>query len=172
MSVEKFLKAINYKINDGYDYQWNCFGDNAHSIESIDEDNYECECIFDTKTQNVYQLSMVDYVLNIGYTWLNPEFKEYYFNESVKRNVNPFEATEEIKYHECELMTDILEKMTLLVNGEEYDKGILIPLDLPDDLYNDLMLLASDRNVTIDKLISDALEESFKKYEADTNGGC
>ena len=37
-TVEDFVKAVDYKITGGSEYQWDCFGDNARYLDCCDSE--------------------------------------------------------------------------------------------------------------------------------------
>lgn len=163
MSLELFLQAIKYKITDGSDWNWNCYGVHTHVIDSIINDK-ESGCVFDTETQEVYQIYMIDEKNDTQYIWFNPLYRDAYFSESYERKVNPLGYTEDTEYYELLVLEDIIEKLSCFYADKEYDTNILVPIDIDDDLYAELTELALTKNVTVEELISSALIASVEKY--------
>ena len=58
MNLKNFMEVIDYKITEGSEYQWSCFGNNAYSLDSWngDQDGYTVTALFDTKDQTIYQM--------------------------------------------------------------------------------------------------------------------
>lgn len=164
--LEQFIQAIQYKITDGEKYGWNCFGIDSYFLNSDSVDDlYSAQCVFDTKTQEVYQITMWDNAREHHYIWNNPLYKQLYFEESTSRNCNPLEAIDNIQYTELEVLEDIIEKITALYKGEEYDTRISIPIDIDDELYDQLVELAKEQNITVEDLIAEALTSAYNALE-------
>ena len=34
MNLKDFMEVIDYKITEGSEYQWSCFGNNAYTLDS------------------------------------------------------------------------------------------------------------------------------------------
>ena len=52
----------------------------------------------------------------------------------------------------------MLEKAAAIVNGEDYDTRVQVPLDLPDSLLNKLFRLAHEQDVTLNEYIETILK--------------
>lgn len=177
MSIKNFMEAINYRITEGSEYLWNCFGENAYCIDSWngshEEDGYSASCIFDTKTQEVYQLEVWDYGLHgeaRQYRWIHPDYIDIVKAEYTERELDFKESLDGNQFIDIELEEDILSKMEAIVNGEAYDTRIQVPLDLPDDMVYELMKLAHERDITFNQLVEEALTSAVKSFESDPEG--
>jgi hypothetical protein len=112
---------------------------------------------------------MIDYSKEHAYIWINPEYHDAYFEEAASRNVNPLEVVDGLNYVEVCMLDDIIDKVTAMCNNVEYDTRVSFPLDLPDDLYDELLTIADKKSVTVEKLIEDVLTESMTRYETSNN---
>lgn len=164
MTLDLFLQAIQYRISEGDVWLWNCYGANARHLNSYYLDGKEAGCGFDTQTQEVYQIYMVDEKNDTRYIWFNPLYRDAYFAEAYERKLNPLEYADDLEYYELGVLEDILEKITLFYSDKEYDRNILVPIDIDDDLYAELSALATAENITVEALISKALIASVEKY--------
>lgn len=84
-TLTDYLNLINYQVQEGSKFLWNCFGPNAYSYSYVGTDTvYDFTIIFDTVDKLVYQLelSTVDDV----YRWFNPEFKDEYIQEEAQKS--------------------------------------------------------------------------------------
>ena len=104
MKLHEFLKATKYKITDGFEYQWECYGLNAFSISREFSRNnnfvYSASCIFDTKSQNLFEVSFWDYKKRKTYRWIKRSFFKAYKSECKKRNVSFSMASDNMKYED------------------------------------------------------------------------
>jgi hypothetical protein len=168
MKIQDFLKSVNYKITEGSEYLWKCYGDNAYSIShyqnNLNDIEYEVNCVFDTVSELVYNIELIDYDENIGYRWIHPDYKENYLQEAENNNANEYEME---NIHNIELCSDIMNKIDLITIGEKYDTRIKVPLDLDDDLLFELMKLAHEKDITLNQLVLSCVEASIEKYEQD-----
>ena len=83
--LKNYLEAIEYKITDGTDYGWQCYGSNARYLDSYKEDQYSVGAIFDSQDQFVYAIELWDYQNNREYRWQHPNYKQAFLNEAKER---------------------------------------------------------------------------------------
>ena len=100
MQIKDYMELIQYRITEGSEYCWSCFGENAYCIDSWngEQNGYSASIVFDTKTQVVYQVEASDYNSNKAYRWINPEFVTQYLDECRHRSVDPAQAWDEATY--------------------------------------------------------------------------
>lgn len=172
MIIKDFMQVVQYRITEGSEYCWTCFGNNAYCLTSWngEQDGYSVNIVFDTKTQEVYQLEVCDYSRNRAYRWTSPAHMKAYKDEAKTRNVNDFafetDDGKPVNYIDLEVEEDFLDKAYAIVNDEDYDERIQIPLDLnKDELYN-LMLQAHERDITLNQLVSEVLEARLDKMKS------
>ena len=53
ITLKEWMEIVNYRITEGSDFTWSCYGDNAYCLDSWDGDQNGSSftIIFDTKTQ-------------------------------------------------------------------------------------------------------------------------
>ena len=160
MNLKDFMEVIDYKITEGSVYQWSCFGNNAYSLDSWngDQEGHTVTALFDTKDQTIYQMMAYDYIANRAYRWMNPEFVSAYKAECASRNSND-EAWEDVEYTDLEVEEDFLEKARGIVTGAEYDTRIQIPLDFDKETTFQLMQLAHEADLTLNKYVEKILRD-------------
>ena len=166
ITLEQFLKTIDYKITGGSEYQWESYGPNARYIDS-DNTRYSINAIYDSNTQFVYSVEAWDYANNRSYRWISPEYVDTYKTECKKRDIEFDNACDDLSFIDLEVADDMLEKAVAMVAGEEYDTRIKIPLDLPEDKIFQLMMLAHERDITFNELVTEALQEAINDYHKD-----
>ena len=89
LTIENFMKAVDYKINEGGAYGWDCYGRSAFALDS-NRQNGSMTIIYDTKNQKVYEISCCDYTNNKCFRWIDPKYLRKHILES-KRKGHRFE---------------------------------------------------------------------------------
>ena len=168
ITIKDFMETVNYKITEGSDYRWQCWGDNTHSFDSWDGDNdngYSAGIVFDTKTHVVYETSIFDYKNNRAYRLLNPDFSQAYRDEAISRNIDPDEATDEMQYINLENKDDFLKKARAIVNYEPYSTRITITLDLPNEELLKYMIMAHEQDMKFNNFIEKVITNSNERHD-------
>ena len=171
ITVKDFMETVNYKITEGTDYLWNCFGPNAFQLDCGKPNEYSISMIFDTLTQIVYQFEAHDYDKRRSYRWTNPDFAEAHSKESkLKLNLGEDVAYDDVKFVELEQTDDMLEKAQAIYLGEDYDQRVKVPIDLPNELLFELMIKAHEKDITLNNLIEEAIQAAIDAYKLDPEG--
>ena len=116
--LKEWMTLIDFKITEGYDYMWDCYGDNAHGLDSDDfqtTQNYSVGIIFDTQTQLVYELTSYDYRENVAYRWINPYFKNKHDEEAKKISDSDI-AYDDVKYQNMDTPNDFFVASTIILS--------------------------------------------------------
>jgi hypothetical protein len=160
ITMRDFMEVINYRITEGSDYGWDCFGNDAHSISywNGDYDGHSFNLVFDTKDQTVYSAEICDYKRQRAYRLINPEFKTAHDKEAKNRDVLDNQAWDDVNFIDLESDDDWIEKATAIVEGRDYDTRIIIPVNLPDDVLYELMKQAHDRDITLNQHFENILK--------------
>lgn len=167
ITLKQYFEIINYRVSEGYQFQWLCYGPNAYGLESVDNrstDGHSIGIIFDTHDQTVYQVEAHDYTNNRSYRLINAEFSDSRMAEYISRGLDADEAYDGVKFTDLETVEDFIEKATAIANGEEYDERISIPVDLPDNVLFTLMKQAHEQDITLNKLMENVLKEAIESY--------
>jgi hypothetical protein len=159
ITLKDFMETVDYRITEGGDYGWRCYGDNAHMLDSWngDQDGHSLTVIFDTKTQTVYEVQAHDYVRQRAYRLINPEFKAAHDREASQRDVNLNEAWDNVDYVDLETDEDFLEKAEAIAANEDYDTRVQVPVDFSDEELLTYMKMAHERDMTFNEFIESAL---------------
>jgi predicted HicB family RNase H-like nuclease len=165
MLLKEYLEAIQYKITDGTDYGWNCYGTNTRYLDSVQDDRYSISALFDSTNQFVYAIELWDYANNREYRWQHPDYKESFLEEAKEKGIDPKESLDGSKFIDLDVAEDILEKISAVVNGEEYDSRIQVPLTLPDNELFQLMKLAHENDITLNQFVEGVLKEAIDNAE-------
>ena len=170
LNMREWMELVDYKITEGSDYGWSCYGPNSYSLDSWNgihgEGGYNFSIVFSTKSQKVYEVGICDYTNNRAYRMINPNNVEKHRKEAVARDVNFNEAWEDVDYVDLEVDDDFIQKCLAIKAGEDYDTGVLVPIDLPDDLLLQAALEAHKRNITLNAYINMALVDLVEKVKS------
>lgn len=163
ITIKDFMECVDYRITEGSDYLWQCFGPNAHSLDcwNGDHSGFSVGIVFDTKTTTVYKFEAHDYSKQNSYRWIHPDWKEIHDKESKNKGVDITQAYDDVKFIDIDVAEDILEKATHIVMGIDYDERIQVPLDLPDSLLNKLFRIAHEQDITLNELVENILREEL-----------
>jgi hypothetical protein len=169
ISLEQFMKTVDYRITEGSTYDWRCYGDNAYSLSAWNgvhgAGGWSANITFDTKDQTVYEVDMCDYTNDRAYRVINPEFADAFGKESETRAVPLNQAWDEVDYMDLEVDEDWLEKAQAIVSGEIYDTRVQVPLDFSDEELLKYMKLAHEQDVTFNQLVTQALTEAIAQHK-------
>jgi hypothetical protein len=167
ITLKEFLEAIDYKITEGSQYLWECYGRHARYWDSWEggADDPNASVIFDTVTHEVYEVTVVDNQNERGYRMINPAYYKKYKKECKRRGVNPNHMWDDLEYIDLEMKEDLLSKLVAIMRHEEYDTRVSIPLDLTEQEILALSLEAHRRNITLNELMTQALELYVEQHK-------
>ncbi len=166
ITLKEWMELVDYRITEGSDYGWNCYGHDVHVLDSWngDQDGHSFSVIFDTKTQTVYEVQAHDYRNQRAYRLINPEFKAAHNLEAKKRDVYFNEAWDDVDYIDLEVADDFIQKSLAIREGKDYDTRVQIQVDLEDDVLFQMMKLAHERDITFNQLVEIALQEAIDQH--------
>ena len=172
MLLKEYLEAIDYRITGGSEYTWRCFGDNARYLDCIDDEggsegDFSINCIFDAVDQTVYVLEAWDYINNREYRWINPDYRSEHDDECAVRGIDPRESLDGRNFIDLEVSEDIIEKITAIAQGEEYDERVKVPVEFSDDELLRYMKIAHERDITFNQLVEEALRVAIDEHRRD-----
>ena len=163
ITVEQFLQTINYRITGGSEFLWKCYGPDAYSIDSDILDHYSASIYFNTKTSEVYEISVCDEINNRQYRWINPWFTEACAKEVTARGLDGNEFL--LKYTTIEVEYDMLEKLVGIVNKTEYDTRIVIEIEMADKDFLTFAKAAHAMDVSFNQFVETAIKSALEKYD-------
>lgn len=170
MHLSKINEALDHKITGGGDYGWNCYGFNNWSID-YSSDYAHGYVVFSVGTGLVYEVSVapnVDELLGKvvkPYRYIDPAYRDAYDQEAKMRFVDPNVAWDDVKWVDLETEEDFLEKATAIFNGQPFDERIIVPIDLDDETLLQLSRAAHERDITLNKMIELALQDTIDNYQ-------
>ncbi len=168
ITLKEWMEVVDYRISEGSNYLWECYGADAYRLDAWngEQNGHSHSIVFDTKTQEVYEVTSYDYRNNRAYRLMNPQFVDLHKAEARRHRVNEREAWDNVDYIDLEVDDDWIQK-ALAIEAEEvdYDDRVQVPLTLSDDQMFELMKLAHERDVTLNQLVEDVLREAIEQYE-------
>jgi len=165
ITLKDFFECTDYRISESSEYLWNCFGKNVLILSYEDEGNFTVCVYYNNKSQRIFEMQAWDYKNNREYRWIDSEFENKQKDESVSRGIDFYQSIDDRKFIDLELSEDILEKAKSIIKGEEYDTRVLVPLNLEKDLMLQLMTLAHEADMTLNKFVEYILVHEIRKLK-------
>jgi hypothetical protein len=172
ITLKEWMEVVNYRITEGSDYGWSCYGNDAYCLDSWDgnQEGHSLSITFDQRTQVVYEVQIHDFLHNRAYRMINPDYLEAHQAEAKSRDAWMKEAWEGVDYIDLDVDDDWIQKALAVVAGEDYDTRVSVPVEFSDEELLTYMKLAHERDITFNQLITEALTEAIKGYELDPEG--
>ena len=163
ITMKEWMELVDYKITEGSEYGWSCYGPNAYCLDSWNGvhgvGGYSFSIVFSTKTQKVYEVSVCDYTNDRAYRMIAESKQEKHRQEAEDRTVNLNEAWDDVDYVDLDVADDFIQKCLAIKAGEEYDTRVLVPLTLDRDQLFLLMHLAHEKDLTLNEFVEDILTD-------------
>jgi hypothetical protein len=170
ITMKEWMELVDYKITEGGDYGWQCFGPNSYRLDSWNGvhgvGGYSFSIVFSTKSQKVYEVSMCDYTNDRAYRMINPKFQKKHDKEAEFRNVNLNEAWDDVEYVDLDVVDDFIQKALAIRAGEDYDTRVSVPVVFSDEELLQYMKLAHDRDMTFNQFVEEALRHAIEEVKA------
>ncbi len=173
ITLKDWMEVVDYRITEGSNYGWQCYGPNAYCLDSWDGDQEGCSLTitFDQRTQTVYEVQIHDYRNGRAYRMINPDYVAAHNKEAQSRTLyNINEAWEGVDYTDLEVDDDFIQKALAAVAGEDYDTRISVPVDFSDEDLLKYMKLAHERDMTFNAFVEEALREAIAEHQRDPEG--
>ena len=168
--MKEWMELVDYKITEGSDYGWQCYGPNAYRLDSWNgvhgKGGYSFSILFSTKTQKVYEVSVCDYTNNRAYRMIAENKQAKHREEAKARDVNLNEAWDDVNYIDLDVVDDFIQKALAIRAGEDYDTRVQVPVDFSDEELLQYMKLAHERDMTFNEFVEEALRHAISEYEA------
>jgi hypothetical protein len=168
ITMKEWMELVSYRITEGSAYCWQCYGDNAYSLDSWngDHDGHSFTVIFDTTDQTVYEVQAHDYTNQRAYRMINEDFQKKHRKEAKRRDVNLDEAWDDVDYVDLDVDDDFIQKCLAIAAGEDYDTRVMIPVDFSDEDLLQYMKMAHERDMTFNAFVEEALRHVLEEVEA------
>lgn len=173
ITLKEFMEVIDYRITEGSDFTWSCFGDNAYSLSGWNQDykGWSFNITFDTKDQTVYVVEACDYKHQRAYRRINPDWEKSYNDYANSHNPEyKDQAWDDVDYVDLESDDDWIQKALAIKAGEDYDTRVSIPLDIPEDELLMIFKAAHERDITFNQFVEEALKHAIEEAKRDPEG--
>ena len=163
--MKEWMELVGYRITEGSDYMWQCYGSNAYALDSWngEQDGHSFTVIFDTRDQTVYEVQAHDYVHNRAYRMINEDFQKKNRKEAKKRDIDKDNAWDDVDYVDLDVDDDFIQKCLAIRAGEDYDTRVSVPMEFSDEELLTYMKLAHERDITFNQLVEQALREAIER---------
>ena len=168
VTLKEWMEVVGYRITEGSTFCWDCYGSNAYCLDSWDgrhEDGHSFTIIFDTRTQEVYEVQAHDYKNQRAYRLINPDYVQAHKAEAGDRNVDLNQAWDDVAYTDLDVDDDWFQKAIAIAAGKDYDTRVSIPVDFTDDELFTYMKMAHERDITLNQLIEQALRAAIEDHD-------
>lgn len=167
ITLKEWMEVVNYRITEGSDYQWECYGAHAYTLDSWngDQEGHSFSIYFDTKTQEVYEVQIHDYRNQRAYRLINPDFAKKHKKEAKRREIDFKEAWDDVNYIDLEVDDDWLQKAIAVEAEEDYDTRVSVPLTLDKEQMHELMVMAHEQDITLNQLVESILRQEIERIE-------
>jgi len=171
ITLKQFMETVDYRITEGSDYQWQCFGPNAYCLDSWNgkQDGHTISIIFDTKDQTVYQVTAYDYARERAYRMTNPGFKAAFDAECEDREILDMawelDDGSPVKYVDLDVEEDFIEKARAICNDQDYDTRVQIQVEFTDEELLRYMKFAHEQDITFNQLVEEAVKAAIEQAE-------
>jgi len=169
ITLNEWMDLISYKVTGGGNYEWSCYGLNSYALDSWNghhgDGGFSFGIIFDTTTQDVFEVSVCDYSRNRAYRIINPDYKPAHDSEAKTRSVSSCQAWDDVDYIDLDSDEDFLSKARAIHAGEDYDTRVDVTIEFTDEELLKYMKLAHERDITFNQFIESALQSFLEKHD-------
>ena len=171
ITMQQFMEAINYRISEGGDYGWNCYGSHSHQLSAWNgvhgTGGWSANIVFSTKSQKVYEVAVCDYTHERAYRLINPKYQAKNTAEAAQRGESANQAWDDVNYIDLDVEEDFLEKLEAIVAGKVYDTRVQMQVDFSDEELLTYMNLAHQQDMTFNEFVEQALKAVLEQHKLD-----
>jgi hypothetical protein len=168
ITIKDWMELVDYRITEGGDYLWQCYGTNTHTLTAWngrhDDGGWSSNIVFDTDTQEVYEVEVCDYTNQRAYRLVNPEYDQDRQAEADQRGIDDDQAWDDVEFLDLAVAEDFMEKANAIIMGLPYDTRVQIALELTDDEMLTYMLLAHEKDITFNQLVVQAIQAFMDQH--------
>jgi hypothetical protein len=166
ITIKEFMEVCDYKITEGSDYCWECYGPNAYRLDSWnqEQEGHTVSMVFDTRTHVVYEANAYDYKKNRAYRLINPDYKFAHDDEASGRGVDINQAWDEVNYIDLDVDDDFIQKASAIVADEDYDTRVSVAVEFTDEELLTYMKMAHQRDMTFNQLVEEVLQAAIDEH--------
>lgn len=138
-----------------------CYGANTSIYSAYVTNDYEC-CVA-VNDLGIRELNLYDYKNSRNYRWTVPEVEPLRDAELLLAGLDPKLVDDDQEFIDLIMIEDMIEKMTAINAGEEYDTRITIPLELTDEEFILIARAAHKLDITLNEFMVQAIKEQLGK---------
>lgn len=169
ITIKDFMECTQHKISETSQYMWVCYGQNAQHMDywngKHDNTGYSISIVYDTVTQEVYEMEAWDYGREREYRWVNPNYAGLAKKEAKNRDQKYKQTLDGRKYIELDVASDMLMKASAIAAGKEYDDRVEVELNLNERELFEMMKMAHQKDMTLNKFVEHALILAIAEYK-------
>ena len=171
-NIEKWMKAVQFNVSEGWTYGWDCFSKNTHALSATSND-WESTLIFDRDTKEVFLCEVLDMKNARSYRYFFTEEHQKAHKAYIERLSSAFKDVDhnDKPWITLDVEEDFFDKLTSIVKGEEYDPRVELPLDLTDAEFLILAKKAHEADMTFNDYVARALEQAIDMLKANSTQG-
>ncbi len=174
ITIKNWMEVVSYRITEGADYGWSCYGDHAHQLSAWNgvhgKGGWSLNIVFDTETQEVYETEVCDYTNDRAYRLINPLYKKAHDEEAKTHGEFANQAWDDVNFVELEEDDDFIQKALSIKAGEDYDTRVSVPLEFTDEELLKYMTMAHERDMTFNQFVEEALRHAIEEAKRDPEG--
>lgn len=161
ITMKEWMELVEFRITEGSNYLWECYGPNAYSLDSWDgeHDGRSFSIIFDTKTTEVYEVQAHDFKRGRAYRMINSNYESAHVNSAKNRHTDPNEAWNGVEYVALDVDDDFIQKSLAIKSGEDYDTRVMMNLEVDEQLEMFIYREAHRADKTVNQFVVDLLQE-------------
>jgi hypothetical protein len=174
ITLKEFMEVIDYRITEGSDFTWTCFGNEAKpytlSAWNQEQDGWSFNITFDTVDQTVYMVEVCDYKNQRAYRRINPDWQKSYDDYAERHTEYADQAWDDVNYIDLDVDDDWIQKSLAIKAGEDYDTRVSVPVEFTDEELLKYMTMAHERDMTFNQFIEEALRHALEEHKRDPEG--
>ena len=116
MNLQQFMEAVDSHVCGGSEFQWQCYPYGRYMDISDINNNEVGNCIFSTKSQEVYEIEFYISQDDVAYRWTDPVYAQARDDEAVSKSIDPTVAYDNIKFIEITDEEEILKLAVSIVH--------------------------------------------------------
>jgi hypothetical protein len=153
ITMNEWMELVKYKVTEGSDW----YHDRITGLYSItawdgNQDGWSANLVF-SNPQEVYMVEVCDYKNKRAY---RRQLEGFDHNKA---------AWDDTDFTDLESDDDFIQKAIAIIEGTEYDTRVTVPLTMPDDELLQLMVMAHERDMTLNKFVEHVLEQKIQQLK-------
>jgi len=161
-TLKNFLDLVENNCTvERFPIDLQCYGPHTSIYSAYVVNDYEC-CAA-VNDLGIRELNLYDYKNNRSYRWTVPEVEPLRNAEFLLAGIDPNICDGDQEFIDIIVIEDMIEKMTAICAGEEYDTRITVPLEISDDEFILIARAAHELDITINEFMVQAIKEQLWK---------